>query len=101
MIFVQPLYYNILTTFSLILTLYSYFLSSFSLSLSLYCFGPMRREKMKVVIKVVPNGCTYITTRISNMFQIIMSAKHGNPQTSTITLNIVIVTYTEEKYLNY
>lgn len=30
------------------------------------------------------------------MFQIIMSAKHGNPQTSTITLNIVLVTYTEE-----
>jgi len=22
----------------------------------------MRKEKMKVVIKVVPNGCTYITT---------------------------------------
>jgi len=57
--FVQPLYYNFLTTFSLILTLYSYSLSSF---FSLYCFGPMRRGKMKVVIKVVTNGCTYITT---------------------------------------
>jgi hypothetical protein len=59
MIFIQPLYYNFLTTFSLILTLYSYSLSSF---FSLYCFGPMRREKMKVVNKVVTNGCIYITT---------------------------------------
>ena len=63
MIFVQPLYYNLLTTFSLILTLYSYYISSF---FSLYCFGPMKREKMKVVIKVVPNGCTYITTGKNN-----------------------------------
>jgi len=52
MIFVQPLYYNFLTNFSLILTLYSYTLSSF---FSLYYFGPMRRRK----IKVVPNGCIY------------------------------------------
>jgi len=59
MIFVQPLYYNFLTTFSLILTLYSYSLSSF---FSLYCFGPMKREKMKVVIKILSNDCTYITT---------------------------------------
>jgi len=59
MIFVQSLYYNFLTTFSLILTLHSYNLFSF---FSLYCFGQMRREKMKVVIKVVSNGCTYITT---------------------------------------
>jgi hypothetical protein len=38
------------------------FLFSLFLFLSLYCFGPMRREKIKVIIKVVLNGCIYITT---------------------------------------
>jgi len=70
MIFVQPLYYNFLTTLSLILTLYFYSLSSF---FSLYCFGPMRREQIKVVIKVVPIGCTYITTSIDMSYK----EKHG------------------------
>ena len=59
MIFVQPLYYNFLTTFFLILTLYFYSLSSF---FSFYCFEPMRRKKVKVIVKVVPDSFTYITT---------------------------------------
>jgi len=67
MIFVQPLCYNFLITFSLILTLYFYSLSSFFF---LYCFGPMKREKMKVVNKVVTNDCTYITTLNYKLFKL-------------------------------
>jgi len=46
MIFVQPFCDNLLTTFSLILTLYSYSLSSF---FSLHWFWPMKKEKKEVV----------------------------------------------------
>jgi hypothetical protein len=44
----------------------SYSLSSF---FSLHCFRPMKTEKMKVVIKVVQNGCTYITNKKLNTIE--------------------------------
>jgi len=84
MIFVQPLYYNFLTTFSLILTLYSCSLSSF---FSLYCFGPMRREHIKVVIKVVPNGCTYITTLYKIVYIVIL---HPNYFVKYLNCDIIL-----------
>ena len=60
MIFVQPFSNNnFLTIFSLILTLSSYSLSSF---FSLYYFLPIKGEKTKVVIKIVPKSCRNITT---------------------------------------
>ena len=56
MIFVQPLYDNFLTTFSLILTLFSYFLSPLFLTNE-------KREK-EIVTKVVSNDCSNITTHL-------------------------------------
>jgi len=56
MIFVQPLYYNFLSHIHIIFLF------------SLYCFGPMKREKMKVVIKVVTNGGR---TSNSHLYQLI------------------------------
>jgi hypothetical protein len=64
MIFVQPFSNNFLTIFSLILALSSYSLSSF---FSLYYFWPIKRERIKVVVKVVPKSCTNITFIMSEV----------------------------------
>ena len=62
MIFVHPLYDNFLTTFS---HTHIIFLLSLPFFLSIV-LDQLRREKMKVVIIVVTNGCTYITTHHSH-----------------------------------
>ena len=59
MIYAELFSNNFLTTFSFILTLSSYSLSFF---FSLYYFWPIKLEKIKVVIEVVPKSCTYIIT---------------------------------------
>jgi len=50
MIFLQSLYDNFLSHTHVILLF------------SLHCFWPMKREKKKVVTKIVSNGCSNITT---------------------------------------
>jgi len=56
------LYNHFITTFLQLSLSYSHYVLLLSFFFSLYYFGSMKREQMKVVIKVVSNGYTYITT---------------------------------------
>jgi len=94
MIFVQPLYYNFLTTFSLILTLYSYSLSSFFLSLSLSIVLDQWEERKWKLSSKLSRFVVHIY-----FFQIPLP-KHYNYQWSSISWTWLTSTKTKDLKVN-